>query len=304
MNEMKSPSGGAAGGASNLDARISQVQRDLAAQQVRLQRGSRLTAVVGGILCLLIVAYFYYLGYLQVGKILLEPQTLVDAAENRIINMLPAARQRLEEQIIDSSDEWAVNLSQTFQDNIPEVREQLEDAIMDHAGKSIDELRVMTAEQFRNFIGQNRQILADGFTSFKNPDEAKVFMTNLNEAVEKSVSNDMREQSEDMMHYLIDLNSKLDLLKKGDRMSPEQAIEREILMVAKRLQVMSALDEPRKTSRGQVAAEGAPEMEAESETSEKGADQPAEDAPKNEGAEASSKDDSKEKETNANPEEK
>jgi hypothetical protein len=87
-------------------------------------------------------------------------------------------------------------------------------------------------------------MLADGFRSLKKQDEADRFVQDLHSAVEQQMAADMRTQSEDMLHILIDLNAKLKALALGEKLNHEQALEREILMIARRLQLETQAEAP------------------------------------------------------------
>lgn len=224
-------------GAAALEARIERIRQGLAAQQARLARGSMLTASVGAILCAGMAFWFYY-GYEKIKEVS-TPKVLVDAAETYVMDALPKARAALETRINENADDWAADISKQVQDNVPDVRRKLEDFIAAKSAEKIDEFQLLSAKQFRSFVETNQALLNDGFRSLKKPDEAERFVQDLHAAVESQLASDMKTQSEDMLHTLIDLNAKIDVLSKGEKLNHEQALEREILAIARRLQVDS-----------------------------------------------------------------
>lgn len=242
MNGTKTQPTGGAGGASAMEARIERIRQSMATQQSRLARGSMLTASIGAILCVA-MAIWFSIGYGML-RDMTTPKKIVEAAESVVLESLPDARKALEVQINDSADEWAASFSQQIQDNIPSVRSQLEDFIMTKADEALDEMHVMTADQFRKFVTQNNGMLSDGFMSLRKPDDAEKFVQDLHEAVQKEMSGDIRGQSVEMLHTVYDLNGKLEKLKIGQKLNSEQALEREILMIAKRLQLESQAELP------------------------------------------------------------
>jgi hypothetical protein len=244
MNGTKAQPGGGAGGATALEARIDRIRQAMATQQARLARGSMLTASVGAILCVA-MAIWFSIGYGML-KDVTTPKKIVSAAETIVIDALPEARKALETQINGSANEWAANISQQIQDNIPAVRGHLEEFIVTKADGAMDEAQVITANRFRTFLTQNSAMMADGFRSLKKPDEAEKFVQDLQKAVQTEMSGDMREQSEEMLHVVSDLNAKLEKLKSGEKLNGEQALEREILMITKRLQEDNATGAPAK----------------------------------------------------------
>jgi hypothetical protein len=242
MNDSKSQASGGAGGTPALEARIERIRQTMTAQQARLARGSMMTAIIGAILCVG-MAIWFSIGYGMV-RDMTTPKTIVDVAEGIVLKSLPDARHALEAKINEDADEWAARISKEVQDNVPDVREKLEDFIVAKAGEGLDHVQIMTEDQFRAFVTENSAMLSDGFRSLKKPDEAEQFVQDLHAAVEKQMARDMRGQSEDMLHMIYDLNGKLEKLKTGQKLNGEQALEREILMIAKRLQEDSLDDRP------------------------------------------------------------
>jgi hypothetical protein len=240
MHDSKSQPGPSS--VSGLETRIERIRQNLATQQARLARGSMLTASVGAILCALMAFWFYY-GYVKIQEVM-TPKVIVQAAESKVMEALPNARIELEKKINASADDWAADFSKQAQANVPELRQQLEQFIVSKATEALDQFQVLSASQFRGFVQANQPMLADGFRSLKKSDEADRFVSDLHAAVETQLSTDMRSQAEEMLHTLIDLNSKLDMLSKGEKINHEQALEREILMIARRLQLDTQSNEP------------------------------------------------------------
>jgi hypothetical protein len=273
------PSG--SGAVAALEARISRVRQTLTTQQARLARGSRVTAIIGTAVVILIptyflVAYFVYL------KPQMSPKTLVASAQTLVMDQLPGARRAMEARINESADDWAADLSASVQDNIPKLRGDIEDMIVEQAGKALDEVQVLSAQRFRQFITENQPMLSEGVNSLKKREDAEQFVAELHSAIEKNMSGDLREQSEEMLHTVAQLNQKLAVLKEGKNLKSDQALEREILMLAKRLQRDSALDEPdrpRRKSRSRPATEDAAGDEPATKPAG-AADEPAADTPK------------------------
>jgi hypothetical protein len=240
MNDFKSQSG--PGSAPGLEARIERIRQNLAVQQAKLAKGSMLTASIGAILCAAMAFWFYY-GYVKMQEVM-TPKIIVQAAESKVMDALPKARKELEAKIKDSADDWAADLSKQAQANAPDMRRQIEEFIVSKSTEAMDHVQVLSAKQFRAFVEENRGKLADGFRSLKKPEDADRFLQDLKSAVEQQMATDMHSQSEEMLHTLIDLNSKLDALSKGEKIGHEQALEREILMIARRLQTDTQANAP------------------------------------------------------------
>ena len=240
MNETKPQPGAGSAAVSALEARIERTRAALAAQQARLARGSRLTAIIGTALVVLMAVYFGIFYRLLQG--VMTPEKIVAAAEDMVLKQLPEARKALERKVNDSAGEWAGELSIRVQDNIPYVRGQIEDVIMKKAGEALDELHVLSGQRFREFVNENHTMLAEGFASLRKREDAEQFVTDLHTAISRNLAGDMREQADDMLHTMYELNHKIEVLKDGKNLKGEQPLEREILMIAKRLQRDSALD--------------------------------------------------------------
>ncbi len=244
MNEQKPQPAAGSAAVATLETRLTRIRESLAVQQAKMARGSRLTAVIGSGLCLLMAAYFG-LFYVKVQEVM-TPEKIIDAAEDKVVGALPGARKALEEKINDEADEWAAVLSETVQDNIPELREKIEVLIMNKAGESLDHFQVLTERRFRTFIAEpeNKRMLTDGFASLKKREDAEQFVADLHTAIAKNMSGDVREQSEEFLHVVYQLNHKLTVLSDGKNLKGSQPNEREVLMIAKRLQAESAEDRP------------------------------------------------------------
>jgi hypothetical protein len=224
-----------------LQTKIDRVSRSISDQQSRLARGSQRTALIGGIICLIIAGWFYY-GYYMLGE-LLQPKRVVALAERQIIDRLPEQRQELERIVAQNAPEWARMASEEVQKNMPTVREHMEKFVVEKADQELDKLTIITAGEFRKFVNENRQVLAEGFTYMKDKRTTPEFVQQLADAVENSFASDMREQADELFHTLILLNAKLTTLKDGKGLDTEQNMERSALMIAKRLQVDSARGE-------------------------------------------------------------
>ena len=269
MIDPKAQSTGGSTDAGTVQARLDRIRLEVSAQQARLARGSFLTAIIGVVLCGLMAVYFGYF-YKIVGE-LLDPKYLADAAEDLLVRRLPEERRKLEPKIKESAPEWARSASTSFQQNLPDLRIRAEDLIMKQMDKGFDQIKILTADQFRKFVQQNRPMLADGFNSFQNPDKAERFLADLQTAVEKNMAADVRDQANEFLHVMIDLNRKLGKLEKGAGLNSEEALLREILMIAKRLEAEGGEEPPVKRKKAKPAAE--PEEPKPEEPAAKPADE-------------------------------
>jgi hypothetical protein len=250
-----------------VQARLNRVTQSLADQRARLTRASRVTTLVGAVLCAVMAAYFY-VGYQAMNDIL-TPTTLVSYAEQLVMNRLPQARQALEQQIKDSANPWAADLSRELQSKIPEGRTRSEKYLLDQIDQGLGQFEVLSAAQFRSFLVQNQAMLADGFTALKDPEQAPQFTLAVREVAEDNLSGDMRERADDALYTVVRLNHKLARLQKGEHLDPEESLERETLMLARRLELDRASAEPadgQPTRRGDQPLESAPQASRAADT--------------------------------------
>src|SRR5436309_5155075 len=85
--------------------RLDQVQRDLETLRHKTNRATGATAVVG-ILALVAIAIYFYIGYTQFSQYT-EPDKLVSVAQDILERNIPAAQESLKEQLIRSAPTWA-----------------------------------------------------------------------------------------------------------------------------------------------------------------------------------------------------
>ncbi len=220
---------------SATDQRLDTVQRELHRYQQAMRRGSWLTAAVGALALALLGGYFWY-GYQRV-KEALEPPTLIGFAENLLDDQIPQARMALEKQIQDSSTDWARRLSKEAQDAIPTARKRLEDHVMAEFDKVLAQSVVMSEEQFRSFLRENRPALEKGLREMSDgPTMAENTLADLEAGMGAQLGANMQHESTKLLASLMALNEKLDTLSRNEKLTPEQQLERRILMLARRLQ--------------------------------------------------------------------
>jgi DNA-binding protein YbaB len=231
---------------SNIDAlqrKIGQVQQQLQQQRDRLASGTRTTAIVGTIILIALAGYFVY-GYKEIAPIL-QPDELIKTGENLLSDQIGPAREALEKQISTSAPDWAKDLSKELVTNMPKVREQIEDKILDAFEQALGQGTATTNTEFQKFLKDNRPLLAQGFNELKkNPESAERFLTDLQLAMEKQLGGDMKTKAEDLLATLIDMNVQLEkLVKPGSQLTPIQSHQRAALQIARRLQLQQAAPE-------------------------------------------------------------
>jgi len=226
----KSPS------SSSLEDRLDSVQRELAAQQRKLVGRTRFTGFIAAIVLVALSVYFYY-GYTQLNE-LTEPTKLVALAENTIVDNLAPARKILEDEIKSGAPGWADQLSREVQESLPQAREELEKYIVEQMEMMIDATGALTEEQLRGFFKDNHDVLERGLQDLaSSPDMAEQTMQELIAALDKQLSKQMHDEALELFATLALMSEKLARLKSGQGLNAEQQLERQVLMLTRRMQL-------------------------------------------------------------------
>jgi hypothetical protein len=225
--------------ADSLQRRIKRLQELMADQQDRLSRGSQRLGALGLLIIGAIAVYMFWGMGVIAG--VLEPKTLVATLEELLMSNLGAARQTLEQEIHHAAPQWAEDLSKEAIQSLPTARARIEQYVMDQFETAISEVRGMTAEQFRDIIRQNRRTFEEAFTALAGgPDQSERFLAELQPLLEAQLGRNMKDESEELLVTLRHLNTKLERLHEGKGLNGEEALERETIMICRRLSLQQA----------------------------------------------------------------
>ena len=270
-----------------LQDRANRITQQLADQQAKMDRGSRLTAIIGSIILVVLCGYFYY-GYSKIFEVL-EPELLVQAVEGTVLNTLPTLREQLQERVDQDAETWTQQASDQLVELMPTGRELIENHIVDALDEAMTEAISLTGKEFRKFATENRSMLREGFGAMADEEKAHQFLTELQPALEAQLGTDMRTQADELLATVYHLNSRVDDLKKGQKLSEEDTVLRQILMMARALQIQAADPELAKpgtkwqaptavigvTQEAQTAAKAKPEKPVAKPKADKPAAKPA-----------------------------
>jgi hypothetical protein len=233
----------ATGGNTTLLQRLDQVRQEIAAQRRRTARSAMLTAVVGLAALALLGAYFYY-GYTSLNEVT-QPKKLVDVAQQVADDNLPQARAALEEQIKNAAPGLAVDLSKRMLEAMPNARESLEGYALEQLDTAVDQSASLSDEQFDAFIKDSRPLLQAKYKELAGkPELAKESLEEVEAALDKQVRADMKAHVTELLATLMASNEKLKRLKEGKGLTPDEKIERRVLMLARRLRAEQAGETP------------------------------------------------------------
>ena len=258
----------------SLAARVDQLSQQLSAHEATMNRSASTLGIVGIIALVLLSGYFLY-GYKMISE-LLEPEKLVPLGAQMLHNKLPEAREATVKLVSDSAPKWAEDLSVQARESIPQLRAQLEDYVMKQTDVLLGQVTSVTEEQFRNTMKDNHDLLDKGFkelaTSEKLSEES---LKALEFALEQQLQADLKAQSELVLETLRHLRSRTQRLVAGADLDEEERIERRVLMLSRRLQLMEADPQPIKMP----ALSKAADTKTPAETGEKSEDAASEETP-------------------------
>jgi hypothetical protein len=222
--------------ASAIKERLDRLHRELAQLRRRANRATALTAIVGLAALVLIGGYFYY-GYTQVRQ-LTQAEKLVVLGQTMLEDNLPGIRKSLEEEVSRSAPAWAEELSKQAQTSMPTGRQKLEDYIIGQVDSSVNEAALLTDNHFRTFLRTNRPLLEQKFKELgSSPKLAERSLAEVEIPLEDELREDMQVQARELLDALFVSNLRLEELKRGKKLSPEENLERRVLMLARRLQL-------------------------------------------------------------------
>ncbi|HEV3117628.1 MAG TPA: hypothetical protein VGY58_11270 [Gemmataceae bacterium] len=219
-----------------LNDRLEQLQQRLRAERRRTSRATTSVIVLGVLLLLLLGGYFAY-GYSVIKKQTAQ-EPLLDFAEATLQDQLPAARQAVADEIKKSAPEWARMLSQQALQNLPTARKKLEEYSLEQCDTMLKEASLLSADQFRAFVRDNRPALEAGFKELStNPKLADRTLADIEKALEKELQASMTAEAGQLLETLRSTNAKLRRLRDGPKLAADEHLERRIVMLARRLEL-------------------------------------------------------------------
>lgn len=227
----------------NIAARIDQLSQQIAQHETTTKRAASTMGTVGLLALVLLSAYFFY-GYVQIAE-LLEPNKLVPLGASMLEQNLPAARQAIVKQVSDSAPAWAEQISVQARGAVPTLRTKLEDYVMEQTDDLLGQATSVTEQQVQKTIQENRDLIDRGFKELAASE--KLSEEALNElviALEQQLQADMKSQAETVLETLRHLSDRVKRLEVGGSTDEEERVERRILMLARRLQLMEADPKP------------------------------------------------------------
>lgn len=219
----------------DLPQRIDRLQAQLAEWKRSSQRSSKVLLVLGFGSIALLTFYFAY-AYREFNAFL-QPEVIVNLVQDFGNTQLPVAREQLEAEIKRNAPTIAEGLSKQAQSSMPLAREKLAEYIVSQLDDLARETMNITDEQFRHYLRENRPTLEKAFTAMgKGPEEAEAELAEVRKSFETMLEGDTVWHSREMLRTLTDMNEKLAYLAANRELTPEEQLERRVLMLARGLQ--------------------------------------------------------------------
>ncbi|HLQ46592.1 MAG TPA: hypothetical protein VK137_17745 [Planctomycetaceae bacterium] len=227
----------------SLAERVDKLSRQISQHEVAMNRSARTIGTVG-IIALVLLSVYFFIGYRMINE-LLQPKQLVPLGAEMLQKKLPEARELLVQKVSDTSPAWAAELSVQARNAIPTLRGKLENYVMEQTDVLLGQATSLTEEQFRQTLQQNHELLDKGFRELAASDKlSDESLEALVAALEQQLQTDMKTQAEIVLETVRHLGGRVQRLQVGGSTDEEEKIERRVLMLARRLQLMEADPRP------------------------------------------------------------
>jgi hypothetical protein len=238
---------------SPLSERISKLTWQISQQEASINRSSKTMGTIG-VIALIAISIYFYIGYQIIAEIL-EPKVLVQAGSTYLEQNLAPARQALVKQIRDSSPAWAEQVSLMAQEALPNLRSSLEEYILTETDALMVQVATLAEDKFRKAIQENRELVERGFKELAASEKlSEETLAALVVALEQELKADLRDQSELLLETLRFLSARVRKLAAGVNLDEEEKCERRIAMLARRLQLEEADPNPIKPPAIEIAS--------------------------------------------------
>jgi len=223
--------------------RLDASQQKLNKLQAELSSSNRLTLIVGGVMLVVLAGYFAF-GYREIKK-LVEPETLVPYGAQMLQEQIPEARHAIVQQVSTSAPVWAEQVSVRLRDELPGMRTKIEEYVLHHTDELLQQVSTISEDHIRKALKDNKDILDTHIRELADHEQlSEASAQALVTALEGALQQDLKDQSELVLQTVQGLDTRVRELAKGEGLDEEEAIERRILMLARRIQLSEADPHP------------------------------------------------------------
>lgn len=218
---------------SNND-KLKAVDKKVTALRNKLARENMFTLVVSLILMGVVFGYFLY-GYFEIRSVLV-PSTLVQLAGRTVDDKLPELRGAVVSEVETNAPVWAEQLSGQAVETVPSMREQIEEYTLKGVDEAVDRSVNLTEEKFRQFLQENRNEINKAIQELEaNQSISEETMAGIEQGMNEQLNTNVQAQAAEVLVTLEEVNSKLNHLTDGEGLSELEQLEREFLMILRRM---------------------------------------------------------------------
>lgn len=168
----------------------------------------------------------------------LQPDSLADQAEAVIQKNYPKFRETLTSEMKQKSPMIAEELSDDLLASGPDVRQWLEQTTARQIEYGLDEATELSADQFREFLQENREQVLDIFEQLDDaPEQARELVLNLEMQFDKQLGVDLQDQARTALKFHQALNTKLEKITSNAPLEPKELLEKRIFRILKTYQM-------------------------------------------------------------------
>lgn len=221
---------------STTDETVEKLAADLGKLRSSINRDATILLIVAVILFALFLGYFIY-GFNKFKEIS-EPNLLMDAAEAVVNENITEVRKHLQNEVTQNAEKWAQQLSENAIKSVPSMRENLENFVAEQIHKKMEESVDRLEPEFDKLISQNNEVLKKAFADLKKDENISSELVDIiaNE-VDTRLKSSVQADAEQVLNNMIHLRAKMRKLKKGEGLTDEERLERQILEVARQIQL-------------------------------------------------------------------
>ncbi len=217
--------------------KLRSIESHIASIQRRLSRGNQISTVVGALLLLLLVGYFVY-GYREINSVL-KPEILVDLGQTLVDDNIPAIKQTIRSEVEKNSPVWAQSLSQQAISSVPQLRETLVNYSVEQTGELVSHSVNISETHFDDFVTKNRDAMTKIIAELKSNEDVT---QELLEVIEKGFNDvlqaDFERDSQEILAYTTLMSEKIQRLRENKDLNDAEKLERQAMMILRRLQLV------------------------------------------------------------------
>ena len=215
--------------------KIRSIESHIVSIQRRLSRGNKISTVVGALLLLLLVGYFVY-GYQEINSVL-KPEIIVDLGQTLVDDNIPAIKQTIRSEVEKNSPVWAQSLSQQAISSIPQLREHLVNYSVEQTGELVSHSVNISETHFDDFVTKNRDAMTKIMAELKsNEDVTQELLEVIEMGFNDVLQADFERDSQEILAYTSLMSEKIQRLRENKDLNHAEQLERQAMMILRRLQ--------------------------------------------------------------------